>query len=616
MLAMGKRRKTRVLVLAVLVGVVWLSGCGTESDLSVRHPPPPPTVGLDVRFGGLVQMPDGRVARDLHAWPQLALFARTADALTAANVRPVGAGVRVSLAVLNPDGSLQPPLATTTTNASGRYELGIPGSRDPASVCHFVAYVGDAASGTLTRRLLTGSDLQQDIDYQSEALVRLLLDRVSQGADFCAVSVLELEQLLARIRSLPDPVVGTGAADINFKARQIAGADEQLQALLDVALAPSPTPVRTPRYTFTASATRTATGTRTQTPTRTATRTRTFTPTITPSRLPTRTFTPGLATLTPTATQTPGVGSPSPGLTPQATPTATATNTPGDTGEFTRTCTLRAGSTASRAVIQARDIVLSINLSGRQEWRFGALDENGNRQILIPREGTVFNRINLPLGVGALCVRLSENSDGFIDCDGGTAGYDTTVAQDHNTSTPPEEEGEFPLDPDCTATETWPDGTVSRASREGDTDPHPGVCNSPVRLTRTGTFPAGGMLLNERLCLRLLEAGSTAPCPPVTEPCNPDAGEFALAGSITSGNANVIIYDERNTNASLRDGAFCPANSQTPCVTKVEGAPFGCENIEAGDLSRGRLGFGFPILDLSAASLLVDLVGTLTIVCQ
>lgn len=600
----------------VMAGTAVFAGCGTESDLGVRHSPPPPTVGVEVSFGGLVQMPDGRVARTSSWLREVALLTSAADALVAANVRPVGAGVTVALAVLGPDGNLGPTLATASTTGSGRYQLTIPGGRDPASVCRYVVFVGDASSGTLTRRIVTGTDFTQDIDFQSEALVRLLVDRVQQGADLCAASVTELEQMLARIRALPDVVVGSGAADINLKARQIAGADDALQDLLDAALAPTPTPVRTPRFTFTASATRTSTATRTRTPTRTSTPTRTVTPTATPSRPPTRTFTPGSPAPTATATPVPtAVESPEPTLAVTATATATATQTPA-AEELVRTCTLRAGSSFSRVFVQARDLGLQINLSGRQEWRFQLVDANGVRRILVPRDGTVFNRINLPLGAGALCVRLSDDSEGFIDCDGGTPGYDSTVAQDHNTSTPPEEEGEFPEDPDCTALEEWPDGTVSRASREGEDSPHPGVCNSPVRLTRSGTFPPGGMLLTERLCLRLLPAGSTDPCPPVTEPCDLEAGEFALAGSITSGTTRVVLYDERNTNTSLREGAFCPANSTTPCVTTVEGAPFGCENIEAGDLTRGKLGFGFPILDLSAASLLVDVVGTISIVCQ
>ncbi len=612
MLAMMDRTK-RLLALVLAASGVWLAGCGTESNLSVRQPPPPPTVGLEVRFGGLVQMPDGRVASKPRAWPEFALLARPADALVAANLRPVGAGVRVSLGVLAADGSIEGPLATTTTTASGRYELPIPGSREPASVCRYVAYVGDAASGTLTRRLVTASDLQQDIDFQSEALVRLLLDRAAQGTDFCAASVVELETLLARIRALPDPVVGSGAADVNLKARQIAGADEVLQEMLDVALAPTPTPVRTPRFTFTASATRTATRTVTLSPTRTRTATRTSSPTVTLTVPPTRTFTPG----PPTPSATPTTRVPSPGVTesPQPTPTATPTETVGET-ELVRTCTLRAGTAFSRVFVQARDLGLSINLAGRQEWRFQPADENGVRRILIPQQGTVFNRVNLPLGAGALCVRLSRDSDGFIDCDGGTDGYNTTVAQDHNTSTPPEEEGEFPVDPDCTATETWPDGTISTARRETESNPHPGVCNSPVRLTRSGPFLPGGVSLTEPLCLRLLPAGSTDPCPPATEPCDPEAGELALAGSITSGTTNVVIYDERNTNSSLRDGARCPAESQTPCVAKVEGSPFGCENVEAGNLSQGRLGFGFPILDLSVSELTLDVIGTISIVCQ
>ncbi|MCX8072840.1 MAG: hypothetical protein N3C12_10365 [Candidatus Binatia bacterium] len=593
-----------------------LSACGTESNLDIRHPPPPATPGVQVQIGGQVRMPEGRVASAEH-WlvsARRALISR-AEALFAANVRPVGSGVRVALAVVGTDGSFQAPVATAATDAEGRYRLSLPDSRDPASVCRYVVYVGDPGSAAWTRAFVTAADDQQDIDFQTEALVRLVLDRVSAGFDLCAANVTELRAMLSRIRSLPDTLAASNAGDLNLQARQIAGTDDTLQLLLDAAMAPTPTPVRTPRFTFTSSPTRTSTPTRTATGTRTQTPTRTHTPTVTLTRPPTRTPTPGGPSPTATGTTAPGEGSPTaPGATGTPTPTPTATATGGGGEEFSRTCVVRPGTAASRVFIQTASFGLGVNLAGRQEWRFGPMNEEGVRQITIPREGTVFNRVALPLGAGFACVRLSADSSGFIDCDGGAPGYNTLVEQDHNTSNPPGPEGGLPEDPDCSAQFTLPDGQVSRAIREGEGDPHPGVCRSPVRITRTDPFPPGGMLLFENLCLRIQPAGSTDPCPSPTEPCDPDAGELAVSGSITSGTTEVVIYDVDNTTRVLRDGPTgCGAGA---CVAKVVGAPFGCANVEAGNLSQGKMGFGFPVLDLSLTeALTLDLAGTLSVVC-
>lgn len=608
------RRKGNWPGIAAVGFTVVFAACGTESNLDVRHPPPPQTPQVQVRVGGQVRMPDGRVAQR-EAWfaAGWTVLAKRAEALFAANVRPVGAGVRVALGILSPGGSLDGPLVTTSTDANGRYELVLPDSRDPASVCRYVVYVGDAASGSLTRAFLTAADDQQDIDFQTEALVRLVLDRASSGFDLCAASVTELRAMLSHIRLMPDVIVGTNAADVNLKARQVVGADETLQAVLDAAMGPTPTPVRTPRFTFTASPTRTFTPTRTSTGTRTQTPTRTNTPTITPTRPPTRTPTPGAPSPT-TASQTPTPAGETPS-TPQPSPTPTATTSSQE--ELVRTCVLRAGSGASRIYIQARELGLSVNLSGRQEWRFGPVDSNGVRQITIPREGTSFGRLSVA-GIVSACVRLSADSSGFIDCDGGTPGYNTFVEQDHNTSNPPGPLGGLPQDPDCSASETLPDGQISRANLEGSQDAHPGVCQSPVKMTRTGTFAPGGMLLLENLCLRILEVGSTAPCPQPTEPCDPEQGDLVLSGSITSGTTEVVIYDVDNTTQVLRDSPTgCGTGGNLPCVAKVEGAPFGCAEVEAGDLSRGKLGFGFPVLDVPLSeNQRLDIIGTLSVVCQ
>jgi hypothetical protein len=617
---------------------VWaLGGCGTDTSLDLSSPPPPATVGSAVTIGGLVQMPNGQVASAPSLSQRLAALAvGAAQALSSANVRPVGAGVLVRLGLQRSDGGVDGPFASASTDAQGRYTLRIPQNSDPASVCRYVVYVGDGPAGNLTRAFVTAADQAQDIDFNSEAAVRLVLDRVAQGDSLCTPSARDLRSLTARVRNLAGDVTGSNAADTNQRARAAVGSSEEILELVDGFFALTPTPVRTPRSTFTRtfspSMTRTRTLTPTHTPSQTQTPTRTFTPlatltnTLPPSHTPTQ-GTPPTSTPTPSPTNTgpsPTSGPATPTRTPTTpvagTPTATATATITQSAEaISRTCTLRAGTAFSRAFIQARSIGLGINLSGSQEWRFSPPDQNGIRSIFVPLSGTVFNRVALPLGAGFLCARLASDSSGFVDCDGGLPNYNAVITQDHNTSTAPDLPGEDPIDAECTEQTVLPDGTVSRASRESSTDPHPGVCNGPVRISQVGEFAPGGMQLTESLCLRIYPAGTAPTCPAPGTPCNEDEGELSISGTITSGNTSVTIFDVENTNFRMGPGDMtCGPTSSQMCVTEVIGSAFGCENILNNTLSAGRLGFGFPILDLSLAEALgtLDAIGTLSLVCQ
>lgn len=622
--------------------VLWLAavlgGCGTDASQSISNPPPQPTVGSAVQISGVVQMPNGQVAMTQPSVLQrfAALAVSAAEALTSTNVRPVGSGVRVSLALQRSNGSLSEPLASSTTDANGRYSLAIPDNNDPASVCRYVVYVGSLSGDTLTRAFVTssGSGTGQDIDFNSEAAVRLVLARVNEGGDFCAVSARDLASLTASIRSLAGDVTGANAADTNQKARMAAGASAEIQDMLDGFFAPTPTPVRSFRPTFTATFTLTPFRTRTSTPTPTrtvpptASHTATVTRTATNSPLATATHTHTATqtnTVPPAATETPtptGSRPPTPSVTPTtpgatATASATATLTPTMSAEvLVRTCTLKTGTTASRAFIQAKSLGLGVNLSGSQEWRFSPLGANGLRQVSIPTTGTVFNRVALPLGLGFLCARLSTDGTGFIDCDGGEPNYNAVIEQDHNTSTEPDSPGEFPIDPTCSAQDTSVGGITSSASLEGAADPHPGVCNSPVRVTQSGSFAAGGMQLTESLCLRLLPSGGSPTCPVAGTVCDTSAGEIAISGTVTTGSTAVTIYDVDNSTVALTKGDTCGPTGTQACVTEVVGTPFGCDNVNANVLSTGKLGFGFPILDLDASTFTLDAVGTLSLVCQ
>ena len=270
-------------VCLVILLATLLAACGGDIGLTSQLPESSPTVpGPQVT--GTVRMPNGRVAAlSPSLLDRFAALAESAASALTANVSPVGSGVTVTLGVQRDDGGVDGPQGSAKTNAQGGYALDLPNGSDPANVCRYVVSVGDENSGTLTRAFLT-SAAGQDIDYATEAAVRLITNRVIDGAPLCNFSAREIRDLVAAIRALPDDVSGAGAEDVNFKAFDAATGDPAINQMLDAdAVQPVP-PTNTPRNTWTATATHTST----QLPT--ATRTRTGIPTL--SAIPTRTLTP------------------------------------------------------------------------------------------------------------------------------------------------------------------------------------------------------------------------------------------------------------------------------------------------------------------------------------
>jgi cysteine-rich repeat protein len=374
--------------------------------------------------------------------------------------------------------------------------------------------------------------------------------------------------------------------------------------------APTWTPTQTP------TATPTATLTRTPTNTPTSTNTPTKTPTLTPTRTPTSTPT---VTPTPTPSNTP---TPTVTPTPTATPTLTLTPTP-DLG-VSHTCTFRSGT---QVQIQGKVLGATVSLTGSQQWKFYPADGNGVRQVIVPQAGSSFNCAVLPFGVGTLCARLGADGSGIIDCDGGSSLYDVTVEQDHNTSSPPPPG--FAQDPTCTATFTEPDGSVSTALLEDGSaaHPHTGVCNSPIHITESGTFAAGGMRLTEELFLRLdtsVTSCSPNPCPANTAPFDASAGDIDATGSISTGTSKGVIYNVNNsptnpgqdtmgTTSAGNGPSICGFTGTSACTTEVVGTPFGCSNVDSNVLNQGKLGLAFAAVDLPTIQ---DAVATLTLLCQ
>jgi hypothetical protein len=279
--------------------VSLLLGCGGSS--SVSFPPEDSPV-----VGGTVSMPNGQVAAAPSAIARLArAVVAPVAALVAGNVEAVGDGVEVRLIRIGAndvvDGEIQngTVVSTGVTNQDGLYAVHLPLDTS-ASTCRFYLEVGSSADRTLTRAFVTAVDPGRvDIDFQSEATFRLLLDQIAAGAtSLCALTPDEIKLVNDAVVASGAQVFGDTAAAVNSSAAVAAAADPGVQTAIAIAIGaftPPPTATDTPSPASTSTATATPpppTTTNTSLPTPTRTR-----PTRTPTRVPTRTVPP---TRTPT----------------------------------------------------------------------------------------------------------------------------------------------------------------------------------------------------------------------------------------------------------------------------------------------------------------------------
>ncbi|MFI5394453.1 MAG: cohesin domain-containing protein [Candidatus Binatia bacterium] len=300
-------------------------------------------------------MPNGQVARLDPSFLQrlAALGVEEAQALTG-NVSHVPGGISVQLTWHHSNGA-EDPLTSVLTNAQGQYQINLPPETPDATTCRLMVSVGDAGTGTLTRAFVFSTTAPVDIDFASEAVVRMILARVSAGDNLCSFPPATIQATVLAVRTFPGSITGVSPQQLNSIAVKTATAALSIQATLGP---PGPTPTNTmpPSPTSTLpppTATRTvstpiptATSTNsppppTATPTNsvvpTATNTVASTATFTASPLPTATLTStSLPTQTPVPTAT-FTGSPLPTatLTDTSTPIATATNTPSPTATNT-----------------------------------------------------------------------------------------------------------------------------------------------------------------------------------------------------------------------------------------------------------------------------------------
>jgi hypothetical protein len=286
--------------------VFVLSLCGCGGDAGLKFVDPACGGGQGLQILGVVSMPNGRVARAGTVWERMAgAVWSEAVAITGA-VQPVGSGIDVQLVELRQDNPHGDPgaIEVVRTDENGKYCIGLPQGTDQ-DVCRYVLQVGSREDDTLTRAFVLSNNDPIDIDFRSEAVVRLVLAEIPPAA-LCEFSASELQNIYDAVDAAPGTATGDNAAEINAIAASIASLDPGVNAAISAAVNRAPTLTPTPTV---APATATPTG---PTPTRTEILRRTDTPTprITRTagggtRTPTQPSGAATATVSPRPTRTP-----------------------------------------------------------------------------------------------------------------------------------------------------------------------------------------------------------------------------------------------------------------------------------------------------------------------
>jgi hypothetical protein len=323
------------------------------------------------------------------------------QALIADNVFPAP-DVDVDLVLIGPDDISAGVIVggtvthTSVTNEFGQYQVQL-NFDTTADTCRYLVQVGSASDGTLTRAFVFSTTEPVNIDFQSEATVRLILEEIAAGeADLCEFDADDIASIHGAVVDSDQVVSGNTIAELNAAATSAAANDPNVQAAIADAIGqPTVVPAtatNTPQPTATRTPTSNATGTPTQTitvrPTRTDTptpesETPTAEPTVTSSVTQTPTGTP-LITVTSTATSVATATVPMPTATftvvpptatftvapPTATvsPDATFTNTPTltptrtNTPTVTPTATMPDTPTSTPTLTPTESLIPEVNL--------------------------------------------------------------------------------------------------------------------------------------------------------------------------------------------------------------------------------------------------------------
>jgi hypothetical protein len=215
--------RSGVQLLPVLLGVLLAAGCGGSGSAGLNTAPTPAPAGSQV--GGTVFAPNG------------------------GHQIPVGRGVTVTLWYYEISGAINQDVAQAVTNDQGQYQLNVL----PNTTVDTSRFLVSAGSGASLTRAFVISEQPVDIDYVSEAVVRLILPTGAHLADFSSQEIYDIEVAASRaidaaLRLDPAAISGPTAALVNDQAYAIVADDPVIAAMLDAAagIVPTPTPTPTP----------------------------------------------------------------------------------------------------------------------------------------------------------------------------------------------------------------------------------------------------------------------------------------------------------------------------------------------------------------------------------
>ncbi len=243
---------------------------------------------------------------------------------------------------------------------------------------------------------------------------------------------------------------------------------------------------------------------------------------------------------------------------------------------------------ASNTSITTRDGTLTTPVSsgGSVGLDIGAPNGfNGEAAITVPQDRVLLPPVPVA-GFGAICFQAAGAGQGTLDCDGGAAGGNVTVAQDHNTDD---------SDPSCTLG-CREDDLVCQGSLPG---PHLGesvaVCNGPVNTTFGGTYAPGGVRVSVPVNFSFsVNAG------PDGVFCNGNDTYSTVQNMpallwLTTGTATGRILDRDNV---------LGLDLEAPDA----GVALDCNRLRAGDLAGAHLVGTVPILDVPNVPGLRDVI--------
>ncbi len=246
---------SRTLASLTLVSLT-LAGCGANGYSGFAVPTPQTDVP---RLAGVVLAPNGELARAQPIWWPAAI-GLAARAYAQQGVLPVGPDEEVTLSLVdkldaadgrigNTPGDAPRLIAHGSTNPDGTYEILDP-SLANVDQCRLMVYVGSDANATLTRAFVFSN--QTDIDYMTEAVVQVVLHRLTQApsVELCDFTSTGLNAIYEAVKVAASAATGDTVFAINADAFALAEASCRVQQAVEqatnVPVNPSPVCVGTP----------------------------------------------------------------------------------------------------------------------------------------------------------------------------------------------------------------------------------------------------------------------------------------------------------------------------------------------------------------------------------